>query len=155
MEGYNRSSHAVYRCEYHFVWVPKYRYHVLVKDVKPRLKEILVELCNWRDITIIEGAICSDHVHMYLSVPPKYSPADVMKLLKGKSAERLREEFPDLRKRYWGLHIWARGYFVSTVGIDRDVIKQYVRQQQDDEMRGEQLRPALESHRQGRWYFTT
>ena len=140
MEGYNRSSHAVYRCEYHFVWVPKYRYHVLVKDVKPRLKEILVELCNWRDITIIEGAICSDHVHMYLSVPPKYSPADVMKLLKGKRAERLREEFPDLRKRYWGLHIWARGYFVSTVGIDRDVIKQYVRQQQDDEMRGEQLR---------------
>jgi len=140
MEGYNSSSHAVYRCEYHFVWVPKYRYHVLVKDVKPRLKEILVELCNWRDITIIEGAICSDHVHMYLSVPPKYSPADVMKLLKGKSAERLREEFPDLRKRYWGLHIWARGYFVSTVGIDRDVIKQYVRQQQDDEMRGEQLR---------------
>ena len=86
MEGYNRSSHAVYRCEYHFVWVPKYRYHVLVKDVKPRLKEILVELCNWRDITIIEGAICSDHVHMYLSVPPKYSPAEVMKLLKGKSA---------------------------------------------------------------------
>lgn len=140
MEGYNRSSHAVYRCEYHFIWVPKYRYHVLVKDVKPRLKEILVELCNWRDITIIEGAICSDHVHMYLSVPPKYSPADVMKLLKGKSAERLREEFPDLRKRYWGLHIWARGYFVSTVGIDREVIKQYVRQQQDDEMRGEQLR---------------
>ena len=140
MEGYNRSSHAVYRCEYHFVWVPKYRYHVLVKDVKPRLKEILVELCNWRDITIIEGAICSDHVHMYLSVPPKYSPAEVMKLLKGKSAERLREEFPELRKRYWGLHIWARGYFVSTVGIDRDVIKQYVRQQQDDEMRGEQLR---------------
>jgi len=140
MEGYSRSSHAVYRCEYHFVWVPKYRYHVLVKDVKPRLKEILVELCNWRDITIIEGAICSDHVHMYLSVPPKYSPAEVMKLLKGKSAERLREEFPELRKRYWGLHIWARGYFVSTVGIDRDVIKQYVRQQQDDEMRGEQLR---------------
>jgi putative transposase len=140
MEGYNRSSHAVYRCEYHFVWVPKYRYHVLVKDVKPRLKEILVELCNWRDITIIEGAICSDHVHMYLSVPPKYSPAEVMKLLKGKSAERLREEFPELRKRYWGLHIWARGYLVSTVGIDRDVIKQYVRQQQDDEMRGEQLR---------------
>lgn len=140
MEGYNRSSHSVYRCEYHFVWVPKYRYHVLVKEVKPRLKEILLELCNWLDITIIEGAICSDHVHMYLSVPPKYAPAEVMKFLKGKSAERLRDEFPELRKRYWGLHIWARGYFVSTVGIDRDVIKQYVRQQQDDEMRGEQLR---------------
>jgi putative transposase len=140
MEGYSRSSHAVYRCEYHFVWVSKYRYHVLAKDLKSRLKEILVELCNWRDITIIEGAICSDHVHRYLSLQPKYSPAEVMKLLKGKSAERLREEFPELRKRYWGLYIWARGYFVSTVGIDRDVIQQYVRQQQDDEMRGEQLR---------------
>ena len=87
MEGYNRSSHAVYRCEYHFVWVPKYRYHVLVKEVKPRLKEILIEL----------------------------------------------------RKRYWGMHIWARGYFVSTVGIDSDIIKQYVRQQQEDEVRTEQL----------------
>jgi putative transposase len=74
MEEYNKSSHANYRCKYHFVWVPKYRYHVLVKEIKPRLKEQLVELCNWLDVTIIEGAICSDHVHMYLSVPPKYSP---------------------------------------------------------------------------------
>src|SRR5208282_652654 len=140
MEAYNRSSHAVYRCEYHFVWVPKYRYHVLVKEVKPRLQEILIELCNWLDITVIEGAICSDHIHMYLSVPPKLAPSHVMKVLKGKSAERLREEFPELRKRYWGMHIWARGYFVSTVGIDSDIIKQYVRQQQEDEVRIEQLR---------------
>ena len=140
MEGYNRSSHAIYRCEYHFVWVPKYRYQVLVQDIKERLKEILVELCNWLDITIIEGAICSDHVHMYLSVPPKYSPAHVMKILKGKSSERLRKEFPELRKKYWGMHIWARGYFVSTVGIDRDIIKQYVKNQQDSQLREEQLR---------------
>jgi putative transposase len=140
MEGYSKSSHAVYRCEYHFVWVPKYRYHVLVEDVKPRLKEILVELCNWLDITIIEGAIRSDHIHMYLSVPPKYSPSEVMKILKGKSAERLREEFPKLRKKYWGMHIWARGYFVSTVGVDREVIKKYVRNQQDEEIRVEQMR---------------
>ena len=140
MEGYNRSSHAVYRCEYHFVWVPKYRYQVLVKETKPRLKEILIELCNWVDIGIIEGAVCSDHVHMYLSVPPKYSPCHVMKILEGKSAERLREEFPELGKRYWGMHIWARGYFVSTVGIDRDIIQNYVRQQQEDEIRSEQLR---------------
>jgi len=140
MEGYSKSSHAVYRCEYHFVWVPKYRYHVLVEDVKPRLKEILVELCNWLDITIIEGAIRSDHIHMYLSVPPKHSPSEVMKILKGKSAERLREEFPKLRKKYWGMHIWARGYFVSTVGVDREVIKKYVRNQQDEEIRVEQMR---------------
>ena len=139
MEDYNKSSHAVYRCEYHFVWVPKYRYHVLVKEIKPRLKEMLVELCNWLDITIIEGAICSDHVHMYLSVPPKYSPAHIMKILKGKSAEYLRRDFPELGKKYWGLHIWARGYFVSTVGIDSVTIQKYVKEQVEDQMREEQL----------------
>jgi len=139
MEDYDKSSHSVYRCEYHFVWVPKYRYHVLVKDLKPRLKEILMELCNWLDIRIIEGAICSDHVHMYLSVPPKYSPSQVMKVLKGKSAEMLRKEFPELGKKYWGLHIWARGYFVSTVGIDSEVIREYVKEQVEDQIRQEQL----------------
>ena len=140
MEGYRKSSHAVYRCEYHFVWIPKYRYQILVKEVKPRLKDILTELCEWLDITIIEGAICSDHVHMYVSMPPKYSPAQVMKLLKGKSAEYLRKEFPELSKQYWGMHIWARGYFVSTVGIDRDVIKSYVKKQIETQVREEQLR---------------
>ena len=140
MEGYNKPSHAVYRCEYHFVWVPKYRYHVLVKEVKPGLKQILSELCDWLDITIIEGAICSDHVHMYISVPPKYSPSHVMKILKGKSAERLRREFPELRKQYWGMHIWARGYFVSTVGIDRDIIKNYVKEHVTNQIREDQLK---------------
>ena len=139
MEDYNKSSHAIYRCEYHFVWVPKYRYHVLVKEIKPRLKEILVELCNWLYLTIIEGAICSDHVHMYLSVPPRYSPAHVMKMLKGKSAEYLRRDFPELGKKYWGLHIWARGYFVSTVGIDSATIQKYVKEQVEAQMREEQL----------------
>ena len=139
MEDYNKSSHAIYRCEYHYVWVPKYRYHVLVKEIKPRLKELLVELCNWLDITIIEGAICSDHVHMYLSVLPKYSPAHVMKILKGKSAEYLRRDFSELGKKYWGLHIWARGYFVSTVGIDSATIQKYVKEQLEDQMREEQL----------------
>ena len=139
MEEYNKSSHAIYRCEYHFVWVPKYRYHVLVKEIKPRLKELLVELCNWLDVTIIEEAICSDHVHMYLSVPPKYSPAHIMKILKGKSAEYLRRDFPELGKKYWGLHIWARGYFVSTVGIDSATIQKYVKEQVESQMREEQL----------------
>ena len=140
MEGYRKSSHAVYRCEYHFVWVPKYRYQILVKEVKPRLKDILTELCEWLDITIIEGAICSDHVHMYVSVPPKHSPSQVMKVLKGKSAEYLRKEFAELRKQYWGMHIWARGYFVSTVGIDRDVIRTYVKKQVESQVREEQMR---------------
>jgi len=140
MEGYRRSSHAVYRCEYHFVWIPKYRYQILLKEIKQRLKEILTELCESLDVTIIEGAIALDHVHMYLSVPPKYSPAHVMKVLKGKSAEYLRRDFPELNKKYWGMHIWARGYFVGTVGVDREIIKSYVKEQHEDQIREEQLR---------------
>lgn len=81
------------------------------------------------------------HVHMYVSVPPKHSPSYVMKILKGKSAERLRKEFPELTKRYWGMHLlWARGYFVSAVGIDSETIKQYVKKQQEAEKKIEQLR---------------
>jgi len=140
MEGYRTSAHATYRCEYHFVWVPKYRYQVLINEVKPKLKGILVELCEWLDVEIIEGAIASDHVHMYLSVPPKYAPAQIMKILKGKSAEQLRKGFPELGKKYWGMHLWARGYFVSTVGIDRDTVRNYVKKQQEDQIRVEQLR---------------
>ncbi len=106
MEGYRKSAHATFRCEYHFVWVPKYRYQVLVVEIKSRLKDILVELCEWLDVSIIEGAIASDrHVHMYLSVPPKHSPASIMQILKGKSAEYLRREFPELGKRYWGIKL--------------------------------------------------
>ena len=140
MEDYRKSSHATYRCEYHFVWVPKYRYQVLIGEIKPRLKEILIELCEWLDVTIMEGGIASDHIHMYLSVPPRHSPAQVMKVLKGKSAEYLRRDFPELAKRYWGMHLWARGYFVSTVGIDREIIRTYVKEQQNGQIREDQLR---------------
>ena len=140
MEEYCKSSHSTYKCEYHFIWVPKYRYQILVDQIKSRLKEILFELCEWLDITLIEGAITSDHVHLYLSVPPKHSPSYVMKILKGKSAEYLRKEFPELCKKYWGMHIWARGYFVSTVGINSEVVKKYVKEQQEDQIREEQLR---------------
>ena len=140
MESYRKSAHAVYRCEYHFVWVPKYRYKILIGDIKARLKEILTELCEWMDVVIISGAIKEDNIHMHLSVPPKYSPSYIMKILKGKSVEYLRKEYPDLRKKYWGLHIWTRGYFVSTVGIDSEIIRKYVRSQQEEELRIEQLR---------------
>ena len=104
-----------------------------------KVKGAIVGVMQLACVTIIEGAICSDHVHMYLSVPPKYSPAQVMKILKGKSAEYLRRDFPELAKKYWGLHIWARGYFVSTVGIDSATIQKYVKEQVDSQMREEQL----------------
>ena len=140
MTNYRKSSHVYYRCEYHFVWILKYRYGVLIAQVKHKLEEILQDLCEWLDIVIIEGAICIDHVHMYLSIPPKYSPSYVMKILKGKSAELLMREYKMFRKRYWRSNIWARGYFVSTVGINKDVIKRYIQNQRDEEEREKQLR---------------
>ena len=140
MNKFLKPSHVVYRCEYHFVWVPKYRYKVLVGEIRERLRDILTELCEWQEITILEGAIKDDHVHMYLSVPPKHSPSHVMKILKGKSAEYLAREFPELAKKYWGMHIWARGYCVSTVGLNEEAIREYVRKQQEEEGKEEQRR---------------
>ena len=140
MYDYRKSAHVSYRCEYHFVWVPKYRYGIMVGQVEHRVKQILQELCDWLDIIIIEGAVCTDHIHLYLSVPPKYSPSYIMKILKGKSAERLMKEYAMFRKRYWRGNLWARGYFVSTVGIDREVVKRYVQQQRDEEERERQLK---------------
>ena len=139
MENYRRSSHTYHRCEYHFVWIPKYRYGILIDRVKERVREILYDLCEWLDIVVLEGAICIDHIHMYLSVPPKYSPAYVMKILKGKSAELLMREYKMFRKRYWRSNLWARGYFVSTVGIEREVIRRYVQNQRDEEEKKRQL----------------
>jgi len=141
MNNYRKSAHATYRCEYHFVWTPKYRYKVLIENVKPRLQQILYNLCEWLDIDMIEGAIMSDHIHMYLSVPPKYSPSEVMKILKGKSAELLIREYPKLlRKKYGSRHLWSRGYFVTTVGMNSEVIRKYVQNQVEEEERERQLR---------------
>lgn len=140
MEKYRKSAHTTYRCEFHFVWTPKYRFKVLVGSVKIRLKEVLYNLCNWNEIILIEGSICDDHVHLYLSVPPKLSASYVMKLLKGKSAEILMREFPQLRKQYWGMHLWARGYFVSTVGVDKEIIRMYIIEQEEARIRDEQIR---------------
>ena len=100
MERYRKTSHVIYECKYHFVWVPKYRFKVLEGEIWEELKKILERLCNWKEIVLIEGAIQRYHVHLYLSVPPKISPADVMKVLKGKSAEMLMKRFSELRKRY-------------------------------------------------------
>jgi len=140
MEKYRKSTHSTYLCKYHFVWVPKYRFKILTGEVKEELQTILGQLCENMDILILQGKIQSDHVHLYVSVPPMYSPSEVMKKLKGKSAERLWKRFPELRKKYWGQHVWARGYFVTTGGIDDEVIRKYIAEQEDEERKLEQLR---------------
>ena len=136
MYKYRKSSYATYTCEYHIVWTPKYRYSVLMSSVKPRLEQILSSLCNWLEVEMIEGAIMSDHVHLYLSVPPKHSISQVVKVLKGKSAEALIKEYPKLlRKKYGTRTLWARGYSVTTVGINSATIRNYIINQVEEEER--------------------
>jgi putative transposase len=105
--------------------------------IKKRLQEMISEVCDMMDIEIVQGKVMEDHVHICLSVPPKYSPAEVMKRIKGNSSERIFREFPELKKRYWGQHFWARGYFVSTVGADEATIKRYIKEQKktDNQLR--------------------
>ena len=135
LSKYHRQPHATYDCRYHLIWVTKYRFRVIDKDIEIALKWAIKDICDWKDIVILEGAVKAEHIHLYLQIPPKYSISDTMKWLKGKSSERLLQKFPALEKQYWGRHLWARGYFVSTVGITDDIIRQYIQKQRDEELR--------------------
>ena len=133
MSDFRKASHTVYDIQYHVVWTTKYRYKVLREKVAERLRELLRQGCEARGIKIVRGSIGRDHVHMLISCPPTLSPAKIMQYLKGRSSKMLKEEFPELRKRYWGQHLWSSGYFCRTVGtIDDETIKQYIENQQDD-----------------------
>ena len=131
---YRRQSHVVYDCRYHIVWITKYRFKIIDKEIEIALKWIIKEICDWKDIEILEGSVQEEHIHLYLSIPPKYSISDSLKWIKGKSAERLFKKFPELKKKYWGNHLWARGYFVSTVGITDNVIREYIQKQRKKEL---------------------
>ena len=127
MPQYRKGAHTVYDIQYHLVWVTKYRYHVLRGEVAERAREVLRQVCLSRDIEIVKGHISVDHIHMLVSCPPLLSPAKLVQFLKGVSSRTLQEEFPHLKKRYWGQHLWARGYFCATVGaITQDEIKLYI-----------------------------
>lgn len=133
MSEFRKGSHAVYDIQYHVVWTTKYRYKVLREKVAERLRELLRQGCEARDITIIRGSVGREHVHMLISCPPTLAPAKIMQYLKGRSSKMLQEEFPELRKRYWGQHLWSTGYFCRTVGSATDeMIKQYIEQQQEE-----------------------
>ena len=109
MAEYRSSSHTVYDIKYHFVWITKYRYKILRKNVAFRLRELLQQGCDARNIKILKGSIGVDHVHMLLSCPTNLAPSQIMQYLKGRSSKLLQDEFPELRKRYWGQHMWGRG----------------------------------------------
>jgi len=125
----NKLAHVVWDCKYHIVLVPKYRYKVFNKEVREAARDEIKKLCTWLQILIIDGHVCKDHIHLCLAIPPKYSIADVIGTLKGKTALRLFKKFPELRKRYWGSHFWSRGYYINTVGKNEEMIRKYIQNQ--------------------------
>ena len=124
---YRYGSHTVYNIEYHFVWVTKYRYQALNGDVSLRVRELVRQTCETFEIKILSGVVSKDHVHIVVSAPPNIAPSEIMRRIKGRSARKLFEEFPKLKKRYWGKHFWARGYFCVTVGqMTEEMIRNYL-----------------------------
>ena len=138
MGKYRKLTHVVYKCDYHIVFVPKYRFRILTGLIKELMEQDIRTICEWKSVEIAEMNLQSDHVHMVVSIPPKISVSTFMGILKGKTAIKLFKSHPGLKKKpYWGNHFWARGYFVSTVGIDEELIKRYVRHQEEQERKQE------------------
>jgi putative transposase len=109
-------AHTVFYHRYHIGWITKYRYAVLEGAVRARIREIIRQVCAELGVTIVKGVLSRDHVHMFVSIPPQLAVSDVVRRMKGRSSHKVQREFPALKKRYWGRHFWARGYFCSTSG---------------------------------------
>ncbi len=127
---FRKLSHSVYECKYHIVFCPKYRYRILVDDVAAYVQQQIHRLSGQKDLVeVLELNVQADHVHLVASIPPKYAISNFMGYLKGKLALRLFDRYEHLGRRYWGRHVWSRGYCVSTVGLDEEQIRKYVQWQ--------------------------
>ena len=124
---YDRGKHTVFHHRYHIIWITKYRFKVLKGDVRERVREVTRQVCGELGVAIISGVLSMDHVHMFVSIPPHHSVSDVMRRIKGRTSRKIQMEFPELRKKYWGRHFWARGYFCTTSGaVNDETILQYI-----------------------------
>jgi len=133
-------AHTRWECKYHVVWIAKYRRKRLFGEVRKELGPVLRELARQKQCEILEGTLMSDHVHMLIAIPPKYAVSQVIGYVKGKSAIHIARTFGGRQKNFTGEHFWARGYYVSTVGIDEATIRQYIQQQEQEDRRLDQLR---------------
>ena len=140
MTDYGSLNHTKWECKYHVVFIPKYRKKAIYGGIRRRLGEVFHRLAQQRESRVEEGHLMPDHVHMMISIPPKYSVSQVIGYMKGKSAIHIAREFAGRKRNFVGQHFWARGYFVSTVGRDEAVIREYIRRQEQDDRRQEQLR---------------
>ena len=133
---YRHGSHSLYDLKFHIVFCTKYRYRVLTGQVGIRAREIIREVCAANYVDIISGSLSPDHIHLLLSVPPSLSVSKIVQYIKGKSSRKMLQEFEHLRKRYWGQHLWARGYFVVSVGnVNTEDIQRYIEQQEEHHKR--------------------
>lgn len=139
MKDNSRLNHSVWDCKYHIVWIPKYRKKSLYVQLRKYLGEMLKELARQKQSEVLEGHLMLDHVHMLMSIPPKYSISQVIGFVKGKSAINIARIYIGRRKNYIGQSFWARGYFVSTVGKDEETVRAYIKHQEAEDRRIEQL----------------
>ena len=145
MSKWKKLSHVLYQCKYHIVWTPKYRFRILKDDVAKFIEDNIRMLCEWKKIEILELNIQEDHVHIILEIPPKLSISEIMGILKGKTAIKIFKSYPRLKKKpYWGNHFWSRGYCVSTIGIDEEKIRKYVKFQEENERKEEKHQGEFE-----------
>jgi putative transposase len=139
LNNIQRLAHSVWDCKYHIVWIPKWRRKILYGRLREHLGDVFRELARQRESPVLEGHLCSDHVHMYISIPPKYAVAQVIGFIKGKSAIHIARTFGGRARNFVGEHFWARGYYVSTVGRDEKVIRAYIKNQEAEDRRLDQL----------------
>jgi putative transposase len=140
MEEYQSLNHTKWECKYHVVFIPKCRRKILYGELRRHLRPVFKTLTEQKESRVEEGHLMPDHVHMMLSIPPKYAVAQIVGYIKGKSAIHIARTFCERRRNFVGQHFWARGYFVSTVGRDEKVIREYIRNQEAEDKRTDQLR---------------
>ena len=135
-------SHVRWKCQYHIVFIPKYRKKVLYGKLKADVRDIISTLCRYKEVEIIDGAVCEDHIHLSVAIPPKYSISKFMGYLKGKSTLMIYDRHPELQSK-WDKAFWARGYYVSTIGnITEDAIKKYIREQAEESRKEDSSSPV-------------
>ena len=132
-------AHTKWNCKYHLVFAPKYRRQVIYGKIKKDIGIMLRKLCEYKQVEIIEAEACKDHIHMLVSIPPKYSVSQIMGYLKGKSSLMIFEKYANMKYKYGNRHFWCRGYYVDTVGRNKKVIEQYIRNQLHEDVSAEQL----------------
>ena len=133
-------SHTKWDCKYHVIWIPKYRKKAIFGELRKYLGEIFRELARQKECTVIEGHLMPDHVHIMLAIPPKYSVAQVVGFMKGKSAIQIARNFQGRKKNFVGQNFWARGYYVYTVGKDEEAVRAYIQHQEKEDKRFDQLK---------------